>query len=1090
MAAASASSSLASFVLTGECEGVRGILDKDIDSSVGLREIVEHFSVIDNVTHVSTALSFPISDGTARDREPSNYNEICRRVIDPDIILIRCADTLHDFGKTRGNFTPENAKQMRPILRRILVQILKQMESLSLPVPEGRYINIARRFSNLTKQIEFEGGGEKEGMFDKLLPPQNPFIYKNTPESPPFTDSAFTRLELDADDVQDINQANIYRKLIYDFIWPPEATTPTTEATKSFKIMSDASPGDALKNIIINTPGVSEPPVEALIRITFTSIEDSAGTYAVKKKKMSGFVAFEKSLLENKFRPTPVFSLPYIRISTSHYTDPYGRNNPTDFSVNFSSIPSHNLTIDYTGNTSGPGVEYIAKWVMGDTPPPNNKTMDFYNLVISPKYSENAQDVGFVGRDGNLTPLGRLIGLDLKREGDQAQALCVLMSYTAGDRVVLVTSDRMLALFAIKIGCPVIFESGNKIIVYRGEGLNLNETQKIIIEKKRLIEDIKRTIEPFLEKTETDTIIEGLNIPAGADVAATSASSSSGADVAAASASSSSGATDVEIPFFEKIRKYVNKMTKEYSRNTMGLYKASHYILMESLRYLTEGLEQFNIDYHRVLGKKEQIRGIFYTSPVPVPTTPEDINQYLKQIRAELLTDMDPELSNLPSIKSTIDKMSRLHNKLTTSKVQRIDLGKYGFVDLALVKRFNSKLVNIERQIVRGLSELFIKNFEKHTNTVTKPFNELDERLPTNNEHINKIHTLLSTLSIDNITGTLSELKEFSPTVEDAGAGAGAEEASASASASASAEPPDFNQVGTIKTDYEFCVNMIGGLYNAVQPIVMNGKIEQHGNARPAKRSSEDDDDVPASKRRVQDPQELISDVIHTLEIELIEIHDDIAVGIPLPEGNIQHMNHTLILVVTFLKELLKETPNRQISILNTLCEILTNKYSDKIVEHDRNEIFKKFYNIVTIGEGLKNLFNHIWERCGIPHTGAGASPFESIPDYGVSEKLIDLHKLLYPTSQSNREIVADTIHRRRDEFHNTPRKGLTADELLRNMRRAKVDTKKNERRGFARAGTGAGNRKTRRRRIKRRNTRKHRRTSSKHKRQTRKTRK
>jgi len=920
---------------------------------------------------IAGALMRPLGvdpDGTL---DISNYNQICREVTGYKQILVRNGDTIHDFGGSRGQVAEDDGREYT----RIKALITAEKTVLNSPPPGdprfAQYAEILAKYNNLTQGSNFE-----DTMFRGLLPPQVTLTYNNE-GGPVVIPPETTRLVINTDTIDGVNKAIQIKNDIYRFLWPETISGPNLPGAYEFKIMADVSPGNEIKKIA--TLSLSDSSVKIRVRVTPESVMDAGPTYNANNDKiLPGFGEFVASPLNEKWHPTPVYSLPYVGIKTRVRAG-YGVNNPKAFDVIFQKQQADGngptLTIPHDEYDSGPGVEYIARSAAG-VPVGEIKAgmLPFYDIIRNGAYSGAAHAVGLLREDHRtLTDLGKNIGYDLKREGDQSQAIAVLMSYRAGEKVVLATQDRMLALFMILMGGPVIHVGTGKTTIYRGERLNLTPEQK----RQVLIRDINEIIGPIVTTTDIETITR----------------------------------------LTTQCREYIDMTIEKYRRHTGKLLNIPYMLLMGSLADIRAGISRFIKTYVDFVRQRGDVLAIV-----------EDLNsknpEELQAIRTRIIGPVHTVTSSMASITAAIETLKSIRFPL-----KKLDLGDYGYIDLPAINSLNKVL---KRYVAAARSGFRSKKiFEGFKDSIVSNFGIVYSRLTDETRtELRDIEVLLSSLTQTRDEGVIAVL-------EEAPAAAAAAEASSSAAAAAAEEDeasvatgatapgadvtaaraglaaavagappavPDINTVTNINTPYEFCVRVVDVLYSTIRPLIMFGKgrtedvlgqiggvKDRYGRVRSeetAERRKEEfhptkyknqkerraalqkEQIITAQRRRgaelykkrmlpnrVKEAETIFDDSQSTLALKIMSLEDD------LPVENVRDPRTRKIIPITakvyllildilktFLQTLYDSGPTRGLRILQTMRGIL--------VEGDPRFPYDGLYGIDTLPGVLTILFD------------------------------------------------------------------------------------------------------------------------------------
>ena len=910
----------------------------------------------DPVAIAEALVTFPeMPQDTPISEDISNYNEVCRRVKGAKQILVRNADTIHDFGGSRGQ-VGDSTEYAR-------IKGLIVAEKTELNRRDGEYTGISSKYANLTQGSNFE-----DTMFRGLLPPQVTFTYNNEagpfPSNPP---QEYTRLVIHTDTVQDVNKAIQIRNDIYRFLWPDTVTGEYIPSEYEFKIMADVSPGNEIKKIATVTG--DDRAVKMRIRVTPESVMDAGPTYNANNDKiLPGFGEFTPSPLDDKWHPTPVYSLPYVGIKTRARTD-YGVNNPKAFDVIFQTKQADGngptLVIPHDNHDSGPGVEYIARSAAG-VPVGDIKAgmLPFYDIIRNGAYSDAATAVGFL-RDGNLTSLGKNIGYDLKREGDQSQAIAVLMSYLKGENVILATQDRMLALFMILMGGPVIHVGTGKTTIYRGERLNLTDEQK----RQVLIQDINDIIRPLVDDTAIHTITS----------------------------------------LTTRCREYIDRTIEKYRSNTGKVLSIPYMLLMSSLADTLSGIDRFIASHAYISDRRTEVMGI--VGDLSIKTLGE-----LLDTRARIIGPVNELTLKITSVTSVIDTLKGIRVPF-----KKLDLGTYGYVDVPAINRLDKVLKRYISTAKSGFrSEKIFKDFK---DTIVSNFGIVYSRLTDETRaRLSSIETGLSSLTKtpdERVLGYLSVLAApaVAPVPDDdvvsVATGDTADVPSSTAAAAARAgfeaavagtPPPDINTVTDITSPYEFCVRVVDVLYSTISPLIMLGKgrtegvLGQRGGAKDrynaqerterrrreyhkglspeAGRTAREKASIQLRKKRVAESREnkrIVSYVFNEaegiLELKIMSLVDDLYVIDP---REAELIRITLHLLKRFHRVFLERGSFRSLRMLHTMRGIL--------VEGDPIFPYDNLYNIHTLPRVLNGLF----EYCVRPSVHiATPNPFEDVDAFG-----------------------------------------------------------------------------------------------------------
>ena len=908
------------------------------------------------------------------------YNKICRRVAGAKQILVRNADTIHDFGGSRGEGGREYSR-----IKELIVA-----EKTALQTRGDEYTEILGKYNNLTQGSNFE-----DIMFRGLLPPQVTFTYNNE-EGPAVITSETTRLEIYTDTIQDVNKAIQIKNDIYRFLWPETVSGSNPPGAYEFKIMADVSPGNEIKKIA--TLSISDSSVKIRIRVTPESVMDAGPTYNTNNDKiLPGFGEFTPSPLDGKWHPTPVYSLPYVRINTRARSG-YGVDNPKAFDVIIQNGSGNTLTIPHDNYDSGPGVEYIARNVAGE-PVNNIKTgmLPFYDLLRNRVYSETAKKIGFLNSDGTLTDLGKNMGYDLKREGDQSQAIAVLMSYLAGEKVVLATQDRMLALFMILMGGPVIHVGTNNTTIYRGEGLNLTDEQK----RRVLIRDLEEILKPIIGVKDRDEIVR----------------------------------------LTTQCREYINTAITEYRRKPGRLLNIPHKLLIKSLENMRDGIDNFDKLYTYFFSKRDDILEV-----VGDPSS-KDLGE-LREIRERIIGPAYDLTAKLASVTAAIEKLKGIKYPL-----KKLDLGDYGYIDVPAINRLN-KLLNQfnETAKTRFRSEkIFLENFKE---PIVSNFGIVYSRLTdTNKSDLSGIHSLLSSLTSSPDKEVLKILREY-PSVDDdtetvatvGSKSSDAERVSLEAAVSGTPPPPavaDIDTVTDIGTPYEFCVHVVDVLYSTIYPLIMFGKgrtedlLTQVGRAKgmirygPDARASGFHKGVSIDKlaklkdtallrakaaemrmRRRQTVPEKIREILFneaesTLEFKIMSLEDELPAGLRIDT----RYDRVIKRLRLFHSELLKKGPLTSLRILHTMRGILFDG-------EPKGLVYDNLYDIEKLPDVLNLLLSYSVQSATpaaaasatASAASAGAALGESI---GIGRQVYGRKSMPSQTKRRSRKCPRGTIRRK-----------------------------------------------------------------------------
>ena len=905
---------------------------------------------------IAAALTTPLS--VTQTIPPSldiaNYNQVCSRVTSFKQILVRNADTIHDFGGARGQVPEDDGREYT----RIEGLILAEKETLN-----ARYAGILAKYNNLTQGSNFE-----DTMFRGLLPPQVTFVYGNTPGEG-VDPTVFTRLEIRTDAIQDVSAAKIARNLIYRFLWNEEVVPGS-----SFSIMADVSPGNEIKKIATVT-GDDPSVVKIRVRVTPESVMDAGPTYNVNNDKiLPGFGEFVASPLDGKPHPTPVYSLPSIRIHT-RVRDGYGVNNPKAFDVVFTNIiNSETLTIPHDDYDSGPGVEYIARNAAGfDMADVKAGMLPFYNLIRNEGYRRAAQAVGLLNADGTLTDLGKNIGYDLKRDGDQSQAIAVLLSYLKEEKVVLATQDRMLALFMILMGGPVIHVGNGKTTIYRGEPVTMDTETRARLERARLIRDIQEVTAPFVN----DTLL-----------------------------------TDI-FTKISSLRSHISNMVIKYRSNTGKLLLIPYMLLMKSVTSMIDGINRLDADYRILVYSRESLR-------IEISGLESKSIDELRLLQHTLMVPVSDATLRTASVTSAIESLTNVKHP-----IKKLNLGKYGYIDLPSINSLNKVINRFITTAKTGFRS--DKIFESFKDAIVSKFEVVYSKIPIGERgELTDIETGLHSITKDNYgsyLGIVSQMPITAVAVAAAAAKDGAETVDTDINETASAAEaaargafaeavagtpslPDIKTVTNINTAYDFCVRVVDVLYSTIQPLIMLGKgradalLSQVGGVkdiesrvtrrvkefhrgmvpeeRRAKRDAASKELMKqkryemVQKRRLEATKyidsisQIVDDAVTTLEFKIYSLIDDTYIPIDIaPVAN--EAREWLVKLRDVL--LSSELPiGKRLRILQTMRGIL--------VEGDPEIQYDNLYNIYALPAVLTALF----EACT---RSAFPDPFDLVDSFG-----------------------------------------------------------------------------------------------------------
>jgi hypothetical protein len=844
---------------------------------------------------IAETLSIPLGMTSVGIPDIDIYNEVCKRVKEKKQILVRNADTIHDFGGERGQVGDDGHEYAR--IKRLIVA-----EKTALQTRGDEYNEILDKYKNLTQGSEFEGT-----MFQNLLPPQKTFVYGNTPGVPSVE---HTNILIKTDTIDDVNKAIQIKNDIYRFLWPETVSGSNPPGTYEFKIMADVGPGKEIKKIA--TLSISDSSVKIRVRVTPESVMDSGSTYNTNDDKiLPGFGEFTPSPLDGKWHPTPVFSLPYVRIKTETRTG-YGKDNPKAFDVIIQDRIGNQLKIPHDKYDSGPGVNYIARNVAGEPVDDDIKAgmLPFYDLIRNRDYIDNAKSIGFLNSDGTLTDLGKNMGYDLKREGDQSQAIAVLMSYLAGEKVVLATKDRMLALFMILMRGPVIHFSKGETKIYRGEGLNLTDEQK----RRILISDINDIITPITDLKERDEILR----------------------------------------ITGQCHKYIKAAITEYRRKPGRLLNIPHTLLIKSLENMRDRIDNFDELYTYFFSQRDNILktvGDLYR---------KDLSE-LREIRKRIIGPLSDITVKLASVTAAIEKLKGIKYPLN-----ELDLGEYGYIDVPAINRLNKLLKRFMDNAKIGFRSE--KNFhDKFKEPIVSNFQIVYSRL-TDKRSLTDTESLLSSLTsspnkeVLDILSKKPVVDDDTETVVTVGQESSDEER-VSLEAAVSGTPPlpevaDIDTITDIHSSYDFCVIVVAVLYSTIYPLIMSGKkptediLRQVGGAKgmilenPDRRRSQfhnkrvsraDRQDAATMLRRekmaamrmkrrrkqkdVTKIQEIFNEAESTLEFKIMSLEDELPAGLPTDISS--RYTRVIEILRDFHSELLEKGPVISLRILHTMRGIL-----------------------------------------------------------------------------------------------------------------------------------------------------------------------